>query len=59
MAPKSKSVTVTLSNPQPKKHVVRYDADDADAALTSVYINKAALKSLGDPDEITVTIEAA
>jgi hypothetical protein len=58
-AKKVTKVTVTLTNPQPKKSVVRYDADDADgAALSNVYVDKAALTKLGDPDTIIVTIEA-
>jgi hypothetical protein len=56
----SKKVTVILSNPQAKKNVVRYDAaeGDEDAALQNAYPTKAALKKLGDPDEIKITIEA-
>lgn len=55
----AKKVTVKLSSPQEKKNVVRYDSTDDDAALSSVYVTKAALKSLGNPKAIKVTIEAA
>lgn len=54
-----KKLTVTLENPQEKKHVTRYDANDEDAAMSSVYINKAALKKLGNPAKVKVTIEVA
>lgn len=57
---KSKSVSVVLENPQPKKSVTRYDiADGEEGAMSSAYIDKDALKELGDPDEVRITIEAA
>lgn len=56
---KSKSVSVTLGSPQPKKAVTRYDSTADDAALSTVYVSKAALAELGNPDSITVTITAA
>jgi len=60
MAPKKSSkVTVELSNPQPKKHVVRFDADDENAGISNVYITKVAMEKLGNPDSISITIEAA
>lgn len=61
MAPKkdSSKVSVTLGSPQVKKNVTRFDSDDTDAALASVYVSKAALTKLGNPDSIKVTIEAA
>lgn len=59
MAPKPKAVTVTLSDPQEKKLVTRFNSSDDDAALSSVYVSKAALKTLGNPSKIKVTIEAA
>lgn len=55
----SKSVTVELENPQPKKHVVRFDAADENAAISNVYITKVAMEKLGNPDSISITIEAA
>jgi hypothetical protein len=58
MAPK-KTVTVILSDPDEKKHVVRYNNADEDAALSSVYVNKKAVKALGDPAKVKITIEAA
>jgi hypothetical protein len=50
-------VVVELGTPQPKKHSVRFDASDPDAALTSVYVSNAALAELGDPKKLKVTIE--
>lgn len=58
-AGKTKSVKVTLTDPKPKKSVTRFDCEEDDAALTSVYVSKDALAKLGDPDSIVVTIEAA
>lgn len=52
-------VTTTLAKPSEKKHVVRYDSSDDDAALSSVYVSNAAIASLGNPKKIKVTIEAA
>ena len=59
MAPKKKSVTVKLTSPQAKKHVVRYDCEDENGAMSSAYIRNEDVKALGDPDTIKVTIEAA
>ena len=58
MAPKPK-VTVTLSAPQPKKSVTRFDNTDEGAALANVYVSNAALAEIGNPNAIKVTIEAA
>lgn len=55
----SKKITVTLGSPSEKKNVTRYDSDADDAALSSVYVTKAALKAIGNPKSIKVTIEAA
>jgi hypothetical protein len=57
--PTKKKVTVVLNDPQPKKSVVRFDCADDDAALSNVYIAKAAMEMLGNPDSVKVTIEAA
>lgn len=59
MAPKGKSVTVVLSDPQEKKTVTRFDNDTDGAALKSVYVDHAALKTLGNPSKVKITIEAA
>jgi hypothetical protein len=58
MAPK-KTVKVTLSTPQVKKLVTRFDSPDEKAALSNVYVSNDALKTLGNPDSIVVTITAA
>jgi len=59
---KTKQITVELGNPQEKKYVTRYDfeeRDDSDAAMSSAYISKEALKELGNPERVKITIEAA
>ena len=43
------AITVTLSNPQPKKHSVRYDATSEDAAVQSIYLSRKALPNNGTP----------
>jgi len=60
MAPK-KTVTVILEDPKAKKSVVRYDAaeDAENPAVANAYIDKAALATLGNPDRVKITIEAA
>lgn len=58
MAPK-KTVSVVMGDKVEKKHVVRYNCEDEGAALASAYIDKAALKKLGNPDKVKITIEAA
>jgi len=58
MAPK-KTVKVTLSDPKAKKSVTRFDSSDEKAALSNVYVSNEALKTLGNPDSIVVTITAA
>lgn len=54
-----KSVTVTLGDADEKKHTVRFNNDEDGAAMSSAYVRKDALKKLGNPDKIKVTIEAA
>jgi len=56
---KTTKVQVTLSDPKPKKSVTRFDSDDDNAALGNVYVSNDALKKIGNPDSITITIEAA
>ena len=55
----TKTVEVTLSQRSEKKHVVRFDNGEENAALSSVYLHKGADKALGSPESITVTIAAA
>ena len=55
----SKKIIVTMDTPQPKKHSTRYDATDADAAMTTAYIRKSDLEKLGNPSKVKITIEAA
>lgn len=55
----SKAVTVILSEPDEKKHVVKLSSDEDGAAMSSAYITKAAMKELGNPGSVKITIEAA
>ena len=59
MAPKPKTVTVEFDQRSDKKNVVRFDTSETDAAVTSVYVSKAAMATLGDPQAVSITIEAA
>jgi len=55
----TKTVEVTLSERSEKKHVVRFDNGSEGAALSSIYLSKAADTALGSPESVTVTIESA
>jgi hypothetical protein len=55
----SNKLVVELGEPQEKKMVTRYDSNEDDSALANVYVNKAALKTIGSPARIRITIEAA
>jgi hypothetical protein len=56
----SKSVSVTLVNPQEKSRVVRFDAvNEDDPCIANAYVSKTAIKTLGNPTKIKVTIEVA
>ena len=52
-------VTVVMDTKSPKKRVVRFETDDENAAVSNVYVSNDAVKKLGDPDSIKITIEAA
>jgi hypothetical protein len=56
---KATKIEVIMHEPQAKKRVTRFDAEDPKAAMTSAYVEKEALASIGSPDKIKVTIEAA
>jgi len=53
-----KKVIVTLDKRSDKKSVVRFDGDE-EGAITNAYISKEAIASLGDPQAVKITIEAA
>lgn len=55
----AKSIVVELEDPKEKKHVTRYDSEDPKGAMLSAYINKEALATIGSPDKVKITIEAA
>jgi hypothetical protein len=57
MASTAKKVVVKFDGKDEKKNVVKYTSEDE--AVGSIYISKIAVKKLGDPEEITVTIEPA
>ena len=50
--------TVTLKYHSTKKHSIRYDSDEQDAKVKSLYIgNTAFIEGQTRPDSITVTVE--
>jgi hypothetical protein len=51
-------VEVEMTMTDPKKHSVRFDADDKEAALSSAYVSNEAMEKLGNPKSILITIEA-
>lgn len=57
MASTAKKVVVKFDGKDEKKNVVKFTSEDE--AVGSIYISKLAVKKLGDPEEITVTIEPA
>jgi hypothetical protein len=59
MPTRKSTVVSVLEDPKPKKSVTRYDANDDNAALSNAYISNDALKKLGNPAKVKVTIEAA
>ena len=60
MAAKAKrTVTVILGAPQEKKNTTRYDSNEDNPAMRTVYIDKVALSELGNPARVKITIEAA
>ena len=53
-------VTVTLTHHSTKVHSERYDSEEKDPLIRSLYISKSAFDdSIGRPLTITVTVEAA
>ena len=52
------TATVTMKLKEPKKHSVRYDAEEGavDPALTSLYVSKLALPRGAPPETLTVTL---
>lgn len=56
-----KTVTVEMPTSIPKKKVIRFEVEDPDNstdAVKNVYVSNAAVKALGNPDGIKITIEA-
>ena len=52
-------IKVRLTRGKEGKFVFRYENDDGTQPITSVYIQKSALKKIGDPVEVVVTVEPA
>jgi hypothetical protein len=60
MAAAKKKIQIVLGDKAEKKNVVRYNYEgEGKAAMLSAYVSKDALETLGNPDKIVVTIEAA
>lgn len=57
----AKQVQTTLALEKTCKSCVRYSTKDTtkETVLLTIYIKNEAMKALGNPDEVTVTIEAA
>ncbi len=49
--------TITFSNPDGKKHSVRYKAQDSDAAISDVYIRRTAFGDGAIPKTVKITLE--
>lgn len=51
----------TFTQAKETKGAVQYkeDGDNAKQAIRTIYLRKSTAKKLGDPEQITVTVEAA
>jgi hypothetical protein len=58
MAGTVNELTVLMEDQTPKKHSVRFDARDEDAAMSSAYVTKKALAELGNPPKVEIVIRA-
>lgn len=52
-----KEIIVQFTDIDPKKHSVRFNCTDENAAVSSIYVSKAHLSKLGDADSIAQGIE--
>ena len=59
MASKTKQLEQFLSDPEPKSRVIRFNAERDDEPVRNIYVSKAHLKELGDPNRLRITIEPA
>jgi hypothetical protein len=50
------TITVEMKRVKETKNTWRYEATEDDQPVDTQYIRKSALKRIGDPDVITVTI---
>lgn len=53
----SKKITTTLTYNYPTEKHVRFDEDDGDKVVGSLYLKTKTWDELGQPDEIKLTIE--
>ena len=51
-------VTIVLEQDKETKSTIRFASKDEEAAVSQVYVDKAAVKELGSPRTITLTIAA-
>jgi hypothetical protein len=52
----TKSMSVIMNDSDEKRKVIKFMNSESDV-LTSAYISKAALKKLGDPQAVEITIK--
>lgn len=49
-------VTIKFARARETKNTIRFEAVEDDQPVDTVYIRKAALRALGDPDKVTLTL---
>ena len=52
----AEEIIVRFTDCATKKHSVRYNCKDESPAVSSIYISKPALKEIGNPDKVEITI---
>lgn len=50
-------LTFILGNRQDKKHSVRFDNEDKQSDLKSIYLGNVAVLKIGNPSKVKVTVE--
>lgn len=59
MPPAKKKIEVKFTDSDPKKRVIRFNADGSDPAVSALYLTNTGFKELGSPEKgIKITIEA-
>jgi len=59
MAGKAKTVVAKFKKERETKNKVRYEEEGDSPVIDKLYVSKTSVKELGDPEELTVTIEAS